>query len=92
MGADPKAGVLPQALRFLGGCYPSMVRVANFYAAQVARAYDRDYLDAHFDFVSKKHLRNDDGVHWNAIAHRCVILPIIRIYYYQYISYMMLGT
>ena len=58
---QPKAGVLPRNLQFLGAGFPSMVRVANFYAAQVVRVYERDYLDAHFDFCHKKHLRVEDG-------------------------------
>ena len=67
---EPKAGVLPRNLEFLGGCYPSMVRVANFYAAQVARAYERNYIDAHHEFTKYIHLRTSDGVHWNSVANR----------------------
>ena len=72
VGNEPKAGVLPRNLAFLGGCYPSMVRVANFYAAQVARAYERNFIDAHYEFTSLPHLRVSDDIHWNPVGHRSV--------------------
>lgn len=50
---------------------------ANFYGAMLADAYGLDVLDLHFLFRFSLQHRMNDGVHWNALAHRqisCLLL------------------
>ncbi|XP_053485120.1 PC-esterase domain-containing protein 1A [Ictalurus furcatus] len=50
---------------------------ANFYGAMLADAYGLDVLDLHFHFRFSLQHRMNDGVHWNAVAHRyitCLLL------------------
>ncbi|KAF4089184.1 hypothetical protein AMELA_G00063900 [Ameiurus melas] len=50
---------------------------ANFYGAMLANAYGMDVLDLHFHFRFSLQHRMNDGVHWNAVAHRhitCLLL------------------
>ncbi|XP_059211146.1 PC-esterase domain-containing protein 1A-like isoform X1 [Centropristis striata] len=49
----------------------------NFYSGTLADAYGMDVLDLHFQFRFSLRHRTNDGVHWNAIAHRritCLLL------------------
>ncbi|XP_024143295.1 PC-esterase domain-containing protein 1A [Oryzias melastigma] len=53
---------------------------ANFYSGTLADAHQRDVLDLHFRFRFSLHHRTNDGVHWNAAAHRtitCLLLDHI---------------
>ncbi|XP_061664601.1 PC-esterase domain-containing protein 1A [Syngnathoides biaculeatus] len=43
---------------------------ANFYSGVLAAASQVDVLDLHFHFRFSLRHRTDDGVHWNALAHR----------------------
>lgn len=50
---------------------------ANLYGAVLANAYGLDILDLHFLFRFNLQHRMNDGVHWNALAHRqisCLLL------------------
>nr|XP_055056069.1 PC-esterase domain-containing protein 1A isoform X1 [Misgurnus anguillicaudatus]XP_055056078.1 PC-esterase domain-containing protein 1A isoform X1 [Misgurnus anguillicaudatus]XP_055056086.1 PC-esterase domain-containing protein 1A isoform X1 [Misgurnus anguillicaudatus] len=50
---------------------------ANFYGATLADDFGFDVLDMHFQFRFSLHLRTNDGIHWNAVAHRkitCLLL------------------
>lgn len=50
---------------------------ANLYGASLANEFGFDVLDMHFQFRFSLHLRTNDGVHWNAVAHRkmtCLML------------------
>lgn len=43
---------------------------ANFYGAMLADTHGLDVLDLHFLFRFRLQHRMNDGVHWNALAHR----------------------
>lgn len=43
---------------------------ANFFSGTVANVYNVDVLDLHYQFRFSLQHRTNDGVHWNAIAHR----------------------
>ncbi|XP_015252436.1 PREDICTED: PC-esterase domain-containing protein 1A-like [Cyprinodon variegatus] len=51
---------------------------ANFYSWTVADNYDMDVLDLHFQFRFSLQHRTNDGVHWNAIAHRRITALLLR--------------
>lgn len=50
---------------------------ANYFGATLADEYGFDVLDFHFQFRFSLQHRMQDGVHWNAVAHRqitCLLL------------------
>lgn len=53
---------------------------ANFYSGTLANSYEMDVLDLHYHFRFSLQHRTNDGVHWNALAHRwltCLLLKHI---------------
>lgn len=51
---------------------------ANFYSGTLANSYEMDVLDLHYHFrFSLKH-RINDGVHWNALAHRWITCLLLK--------------
>uniref|UniRef100_A0A3B4VK68 Family with sequence similarity 113 n=1 Tax=Seriola dumerili TaxID=41447 RepID=A0A3B4VK68_SERDU len=51
---------------------------ANFYSGTLADAHGMDVLDLHFQFRFSLHHRTNDGVHWNAIAHRRITSLLLQ--------------
>ncbi|XP_070786339.1 PC-esterase domain-containing protein 1A [Enoplosus armatus] len=51
---------------------------ANFYSGTLANAYEMDVLDLHFQFRFSLHHRTNDGVHWNALAHRKITSLLLQ--------------
>uniref|UniRef100_A0A3P9I0Q3 Family with sequence similarity 113 n=1 Tax=Oryzias latipes TaxID=8090 RepID=A0A3P9I0Q3_ORYLA len=51
---------------------------ANFYSGTLADAYQRDVLDLHFHFRFSLQHRTNDGVHWNAVAHRSITCLLLE--------------
>uniref|UniRef100_A0A8C9ZQ94 Family with sequence similarity 113 n=1 Tax=Sander lucioperca TaxID=283035 RepID=A0A8C9ZQ94_SANLU len=51
---------------------------ANFYSGTLADAYGMDVLDLHFQFRFSLHYRTNDGVHWNALAHRKITSLLLQ--------------
>lgn len=51
---------------------------ANFYSGTLADAYQMDVLDLHFLFRFSLQHRTEDGVHWNAVAHRGITSLLSR--------------
>ncbi|TDG99853.1 hypothetical protein EPR50_G00198360 [Perca flavescens] len=51
---------------------------ANFYSGTLADAYGMDVLDLHFQFRFSLHHRTNDGVHWNALAHRKITSLLLQ--------------
>lgn len=50
---------------------------ANYFGATLANEYSFDVVDLHFQFRFSLQHRMQDGVHWNAVAHRqitCLLL------------------
>lgn len=48
------------------------ILAANYIACSVVRSLRFIFLDLHSIFVNQLHLRANDGIHWNSIAHRRV--------------------
>lgn len=51
---------------------------ANFYSATLANSYGMDVLDLHYHFRFSLQHRTNDGVHWNALAHRWLTSLLIK--------------
>eukprot|EP00066_Takifugu_rubripes_P015638 XP_011604904.1 PREDICTED: PC-esterase domain-containing protein 1A-like isoform X1 [Takifugu rubripes] len=51
---------------------------ANFYSATLANSYGMDVLDLHYHFRFSLQHRTNDGVHWNALAHRWITSLLIK--------------
>lgn len=51
---------------------------ANFYSATLANSYGMDVLDLHYYFRFSLQHRTNDGVHWNALAHRWITSLLIK--------------
>ncbi|XP_071333966.1 PC-esterase domain-containing protein 1A isoform X3 [Trachinotus anak] len=51
---------------------------ANFYSGTLADTYGMDVLDLHFQFRFSLHHRTNDGVHWNALAHRRITSLLLQ--------------
>uniref|UniRef100_A0A3B4YR75 Family with sequence similarity 113 n=1 Tax=Seriola lalandi dorsalis TaxID=1841481 RepID=A0A3B4YR75_SERLL len=51
---------------------------ANFYSGTLADTHGMDVLDLHFQFRFSLHHRTNDGVHWNAIAHRRITSLLLQ--------------
>ncbi|XP_038071046.1 PC-esterase domain-containing protein 1A-like [Patiria miniata] len=65
-----RGGFLLPELEFLSETLRLDVMEGNFYAKELAVAFDFDVLDLHFYFRCQLHRRVADGVHWNHQAHR----------------------
>ncbi|XP_022080751.1 PC-esterase domain-containing protein 1A-like [Acanthaster planci] len=65
-----RGGFLLPELEFLSETLRLDVMEGNFYAKELASAFDFDVLDLHFYFRFQLHRRVADGVHWNHQAHR----------------------
>uniref|UniRef100_A0A3Q1EAH3 Family with sequence similarity 113 n=1 Tax=Acanthochromis polyacanthus TaxID=80966 RepID=A0A3Q1EAH3_9TELE len=51
---------------------------ANFYSGTLADEYGLDVLDLHFQFRFSLQHRTNDGVHWNALAHRRITTLLLQ--------------
>lgn len=51
---------------------------ANFYSATLANSYGMDVLDLHYHFRFSLQHRTNDGVHWNALAHRWITSLLVK--------------
>lgn len=51
---------------------------ANFYSGTLANSYGMDVLDLHFHFRPSLQHRTNDGVHWNALAHRWITRLLLK--------------
>ncbi|KAG7243242.1 hypothetical protein INR49_011681 [Caranx melampygus] len=50
----------------------------NYYSGTMADIHGMDVLDLHFQFRFSLHHRTNDGVHWNAIAHRKITSLLLQ--------------
>ncbi|XP_028826920.1 PC-esterase domain-containing protein 1A [Denticeps clupeoides] len=71
-------GFLVPEIQALGPMLRHDVIEANFYSATLANAYGLDVLDLHFFFRHSLQHRADDGVHWNALAHRYITQLLLQ--------------
>ncbi|MCI4377406.1 hypothetical protein PGIGA_G00203080 [Pangasianodon gigas] len=77
LGKKIIGGFLVPEIQDMGPTLRYDVIEANFYGAMLADAHGLDVLDLHFLFRFSLQHRMNDGVHWNALAHRqitCLLL------------------
>ncbi|XP_057204241.1 PC-esterase domain-containing protein 1A [Triplophysa rosa] len=77
LGKKLVGGFLVPEIQHVGPLLRFDVIEANFCGATLANEFGFDVLDMHFQFRFSLHLRTNDGVHWNAVAHRkmtCLML------------------
>ncbi|KAA0723172.1 PC-esterase domain-containing protein 1A [Triplophysa tibetana] len=77
LGKKIIGGFLVPEIQHVGPLLRFDVIEANLYGATLANEFGFDVLDMHFQFRFCLHLRTNDGVHWNAVAHRkmtCLML------------------
>lgn len=51
---------------------------ANFYSGTLANSYGMDVLDLHYHFRFSLQHRTNDGIHWNALAHRWITCLLLK--------------
>ncbi|XP_016103381.1 PC-esterase domain-containing protein 1A [Sinocyclocheilus grahami] len=75
--AKTLGGFLVPEIQHMGPTLRFDVIEANYFGATLANEYGFDVLDFHFQFRFSLQHRMQDGVHWNAVAHRqitCLLL------------------
>ncbi|CAF0752615.1 unnamed protein product, partial [Didymodactylos carnosus] len=80
-----KGGFIPKDTEYIRPILPSLVRDANHYCKELCPKYGVMYIDTHSLFFRMLHLRKDDGIHWNTLAHRMVseiVLNRLKAYWY----------
>ncbi|XP_044197399.1 PC-esterase domain-containing protein 1A-like [Thunnus albacares] len=70
LGERIKGGFLVPEIQYKAPQLRYDVIEANFYSGALANGYGMDVLDLHFQFRFSLQHRTQDGVHWNALAHR----------------------
>ncbi|XP_016409676.1 PC-esterase domain-containing protein 1A isoform X3 [Sinocyclocheilus rhinocerous] len=77
LGKKIVGGFLVPEIQHMGPTLRFDVIEANYFGATLANEYGFDVLDFHFQFRFSLQHRMQDGVHWNAVAHRqitCLLL------------------
>uniref|UniRef100_A0A8C1QGV2 Family with sequence similarity 113 n=1 Tax=Cyprinus carpio TaxID=7962 RepID=A0A8C1QGV2_CYPCA len=77
LGKKIVGGFLVPEIQHMGPTLRFDVIEANYFGATLADEYSFDVLDFHFQFRFSLQHRMQDGVHWNAVAHRqitCLLL------------------
>ncbi|RVE60709.1 hypothetical protein OJAV_G00183350 [Oryzias javanicus] len=78
LGKSIRGGFLVPEIEYKAPTLRFDVIDANFYSGTLADAYQRDVLDLHFHFRFFLHHRTNDGVHWNAVAHRNITYLLLE--------------
>ena len=65
-----RGGVILDTIRFLSDVLRYDILIANDFCSRVAVDCGFDVLDLHFELRRHIDLREADGIHWNAQAHR----------------------
>ncbi|XP_034020942.1 PC-esterase domain-containing protein 1A [Thalassophryne amazonica] len=78
LGERIRGGFLVPEIEYMVPRLRNDVIEANFDSGILAAAYGVDVLDSHFHFRFSLQHRSNDGVHWNAFAHRKITSLLLQ--------------